>query len=62
MTSYSFLYLEFINACQEKYSKKAEKCIEILIILLQNSNSTNYIREYIYLNGSIFLLFIEKKV
>ncbi|MCJ1345659.1 hypothetical protein MMC31_003867 [Peltigera leucophlebia] len=45
LTSCGLLYLDFVDACREGYSGRAEKCIKMFAILLQDSKSKNYAAE-----------------
>lgn len=49
LTSCGMLYLDFIDACQNDYSKCIEKCILLFAIMLQGAKFRNYTGETLYM-------------
>ena len=43
------LYLDFVDACCNGYSKHVEKCIQLFAIVFQGSAATNYVVECLHI-------------
>lgn len=49
LLSYNLLYLDFDDACHKNYSNQIEQCLQVLVILIQDTRKSNYASELIHL-------------